>query len=146
VNNTWKPIRELPPLQMIDQIYQWLLKEWRPQFLQPCHHKLFADEPYRVLKENLEKSNKFKALSSTPSLSSRSASRQRRQIPRPASTARSTASLSVGTQAAPPRGTSPSPTWLAGGPPSSRRCRRWASASPASQECLPVLVRCRLHQ
>lgn len=36
--------------------------------MQHCHHALFADEPYRIFKENLEKSHKFRALSSTPSL------------------------------------------------------------------------------
>jgi hypothetical protein len=61
LNATWKPLRQLPPLAMVDAIYQWILKEWRPRHLQNCQFTRFADVPYILFQENLKVSRKYQA-------------------------------------------------------------------------------------
>jgi hypothetical protein len=64
LNGQWKQLRTLPPLQMMDAIYQFILKQWLPRYLEPQKSTHFADKPQEMFTNNLAQSTKYHAIPS----------------------------------------------------------------------------------
>jgi hypothetical protein len=64
INSVWGKIRQLPPLQMIDAIYTYLIELVHNQSQEKQHSKHFADVPLARFNDRLQRSQRYQVFGS----------------------------------------------------------------------------------